>query len=148
MFAVWWYRHRLPTSVRATGDNIGDGHAFVIWRDWHCLPAGVGFRTYMRYSASTLLRNHRVLETRRVVDMLQRQGYKIPIVGVTTPSKLQEPVQGGALAENVTKVSSTQGVNENLAQHVFGINTAQHDAGERAMALGRDRIRLQTSSKK
>ena len=135
-FAIWRDRHRLPTSVRATGDNTGAGHAFAIWRDQHRLPVSVSVHTGMRYSASAVFRNHRILEIRLVVGMLQRRGYKDPITRAATPPKLKEQVQDGVLIKNVTKFSSMPGgVYGNLAERVFDIDTAQHDAGNHAMSL-------------
>ena len=67
--------------------------------------------------------------------MLQRRDDKVPKTRAATPPKLQEQVHESVLVKNVTKLSSMQGVYGNLAERVFDIYTAQHDAGNRAMAL-------------
>ena len=89
----------------------------------------------MRYSASAMIRNHRILETCPVVGMLQRRGYKVSITRAVTPTKLQDQVLDGVRTENVIKFSSMQGVYGNLAERVFDIDTTKHDAGNRTMAL-------------
>ena len=67
--------------------------------------------------------------------MLQGRDHKVPKTRDATPPKLQEQVHDSVLVKNVTKLSSMQGVYGNLAERVFDIYTAQHDAGNHTMAL-------------
>ena len=50
-------------------------------------------------------------------------------------SQIAKQVHDGVLAENLTKFSTMQGVYENLTECVCCIDTAQHYAGNHAMAL-------------
>ena len=61
-----------------------------------------------RHTLQCFLRaqRHRTLETRLVVGMLQRQGYKFSLTGAATPPRLQEQFHDSVLAEDVTKFSS------------------------------------------
>ena len=57
------------------------------------------------------------------------------MTGAAASPKIAGTSPDGVLAENVTIFSSMQGVYGNLADYVFGIDTAQHIAGNRTMAL-------------
>ena len=65
------------------------------------VPGGVSVRADMRHGASTVLRNHRILDTLLVVVILQRRGFKVPIAGTAAPTELQGHVNDGVLAENI-----------------------------------------------
>ena len=104
------------SNIDYTGGNVGAWRTFPIWRDGHRLPtsvhnlAGWASSPYQRsqsggigivskpasastltlFSASAVFRNHCILETRLVVGMFQRRGYKVPIIGAATPPKMQK----------------------------------------------------------
>ena len=48
---------------------------------------------------------------------------------------MQQQVHGGILTKNAPTFISMQGVYGDLAERVFDIDTAQHEAGNHAMAL-------------
>ena len=82
-----------------------------------------------------MTRNHRILETRLVVGMLQCRRNKVSITGAAMLSGMQGQVHDGVLAENATKLCNMQGIHGIVEEHVFDIDTAQHNACNRAMAL-------------
>ena len=51
------------------------------------------------------------------------------------PPKSQEQVQGGVLTKNATKFSSMRGVYGNMTERFYLVDTVQHGAVARAMAL-------------
>ena len=90
----------------------------------------------MRHSVSAVLRSHRILETRLVVDMLQRRGYKVPITGGATRPKLigRRPRRRTCLKRNQV-CQYLQRFYGDLAEGICDIDTEQHDGDNRAMAL-------------
>ena len=135
MFAIWRDWHCFPISVRVTGGNTGTGHVFVTWRDRHRLPASVSVHSDMRHSASAVFRTTASRKLFWLWACSNDETTRSQKPGLLRHLNCRNKSMTAYSSKALPKLSSMQGVYGNLAERVFDIYTAQHDAGNHTTAL-------------